>query len=172
MYELETYDGCSCVDTHPAYNADGQYTAPVLLFAFLIGLQCCEYRVRNVRGTSLMFSTFQHSRSPPRSRPVSPPCESSAVRSRFPSTYHPSTQLRRAGRRPASARHPRSCSVRGTCICVQGARCIWFVDRILLPSLAADCVDLPGCRSWRAASVAAFSFEVSVFLQSAGSAVL
>lgn len=26
--------------THPAYNADGQYTAPVLLFAFLIGLMC------------------------------------------------------------------------------------------------------------------------------------
>jgi len=26
--------------THPSYNADGQYTAPVLLFAFLIGLQC------------------------------------------------------------------------------------------------------------------------------------
>ncbi|KAI0743617.1 DUF580-domain-containing protein [Daedaleopsis nitida] len=26
--------------THPDYNADGQYTAPVLLFAFLIGLQC------------------------------------------------------------------------------------------------------------------------------------
>ncbi|EJF65249.1 hypothetical protein DICSQDRAFT_159440 [Dichomitus squalens LYAD-421 SS1] len=25
--------------THPSYNADGQYTAPVLLFAFLIGLQ-------------------------------------------------------------------------------------------------------------------------------------
>lgn len=27
--------------TDPAYNASGQYTAPVLLFAFLIGLQCC-----------------------------------------------------------------------------------------------------------------------------------
>ncbi|KDQ21667.1 hypothetical protein BOTBODRAFT_99551 [Botryobasidium botryosum FD-172 SS1] len=26
--------------THPAYNASGQYTAPVILFAFLIGLQC------------------------------------------------------------------------------------------------------------------------------------
>ncbi|KAI0745667.1 plasma-membrane choline transporter-domain-containing protein [Earliella scabrosa] len=26
--------------TNPSYNADGQYTAPVLLFAFLIGLQC------------------------------------------------------------------------------------------------------------------------------------
>ncbi|THH08372.1 hypothetical protein EW145_g2751 [Phellinidium pouzarii] len=26
--------------THPSYNTDGQYTAPVLLFAFLIGLQC------------------------------------------------------------------------------------------------------------------------------------
>ncbi|KAJ6593905.1 integral to plasma membrane protein [Mycena capillaripes] len=26
--------------TSPAYNADGNYTAPVLLFAFLIGLQC------------------------------------------------------------------------------------------------------------------------------------
>ena len=25
--------------THPAYNADGQYTAPVLLFAFFIGAQ-------------------------------------------------------------------------------------------------------------------------------------
>ncbi|GBE81179.1 DUF580-domain-containing protein [Sparassis latifolia] len=25
--------------THPSYNADGQYTAPVMLFAFLIGLQ-------------------------------------------------------------------------------------------------------------------------------------
>jgi hypothetical protein len=27
--------------THPDYNANGQYTAPVVLFAFLIGLQCC-----------------------------------------------------------------------------------------------------------------------------------
>ncbi|KAG0693390.1 plasma-membrane choline transporter-domain-containing protein [Suillus ampliporus] len=26
--------------THPAYNADGQYTAPVVLFSFIIGLQC------------------------------------------------------------------------------------------------------------------------------------
>ncbi|CAE6477358.1 unnamed protein product [Rhizoctonia solani] len=26
--------------TNPGYNADGQYTAPVLLFAFVIGLQC------------------------------------------------------------------------------------------------------------------------------------
>jgi len=26
--------------THPAYNAEGQYTAAVILFAFLIGLQC------------------------------------------------------------------------------------------------------------------------------------
>ncbi|EPS94136.1 hypothetical protein FOMPIDRAFT_1153435 [Fomitopsis schrenkii] len=26
--------------THPSYNTDGQYTAPVLLFSFLIGLQC------------------------------------------------------------------------------------------------------------------------------------
>jgi hypothetical protein len=26
--------------THPAYNSDGQYTAPVVLFAFLIGAQC------------------------------------------------------------------------------------------------------------------------------------
>ncbi|KZT10655.1 DUF580-domain-containing protein [Laetiporus sulphureus 93-53] len=26
--------------THPSYNTDGQYTAPVLLFAFLIGVQC------------------------------------------------------------------------------------------------------------------------------------
>ncbi|PCH43440.1 DUF580-domain-containing protein [Wolfiporia cocos MD-104 SS10] len=26
--------------THPSYNADGQYTAPVVLFAFLIGVQC------------------------------------------------------------------------------------------------------------------------------------
>ncbi|EIW83046.1 DUF580-domain-containing protein [Coniophora puteana RWD-64-598 SS2] len=26
--------------THPAYNSSGQYTAPVMLFAFLIGLQC------------------------------------------------------------------------------------------------------------------------------------
>jgi len=29
--------------THPLYNSDGQYTAPVLLFAFLIGLQCCQF---------------------------------------------------------------------------------------------------------------------------------
>ncbi len=29
--------------THPDYNVDGQYTAPVILFAFLIGLQCCTY---------------------------------------------------------------------------------------------------------------------------------
>lgn len=27
--------------THPAYNADGRYTAPVVLFGFIIGLQCC-----------------------------------------------------------------------------------------------------------------------------------
>jgi len=26
--------------THPSYNGDGQYTAPVILFGFLIGLQC------------------------------------------------------------------------------------------------------------------------------------
>ncbi|KAI0812718.1 plasma-membrane choline transporter-domain-containing protein [Irpex lacteus] len=26
--------------THPSYNSDGQYTVPVLVFAFLIGLQC------------------------------------------------------------------------------------------------------------------------------------
>jgi len=26
--------------THPSYNAEGNYTAPVVLFAFLIGLQC------------------------------------------------------------------------------------------------------------------------------------
>lgn len=30
-------------DTHPSYNTDGQYTAPVLLFSFLIGLQCSTY---------------------------------------------------------------------------------------------------------------------------------
>jgi hypothetical protein len=28
--------------TAPSYNAEGQYTAPVILFAFLIGMQCCE----------------------------------------------------------------------------------------------------------------------------------
>lgn len=28
--------------TDPSYNTEGQYTAPVLLFAFLIGLQCCK----------------------------------------------------------------------------------------------------------------------------------
>ncbi|KAL4254261.1 Protein PNS1 [Abortiporus biennis] len=26
--------------THPSYNVDGQYTAPIILFAFLIGIQC------------------------------------------------------------------------------------------------------------------------------------
>ncbi|KZP34479.1 DUF580-domain-containing protein [Athelia psychrophila] len=26
--------------THPSYNADGQYTPPILLFSFVIGLQC------------------------------------------------------------------------------------------------------------------------------------
>ncbi|KAG1731518.1 plasma-membrane choline transporter-domain-containing protein [Suillus paluster] len=26
--------------THPAYNSDGQYTAPVVFFSFIIGLQC------------------------------------------------------------------------------------------------------------------------------------
>ncbi|KAJ8696215.1 pH nine-sensitive protein 1 [Pleurotus ostreatus] len=26
--------------TAPSYNADGQYTAPIVLFSFLIGLQC------------------------------------------------------------------------------------------------------------------------------------
>jgi hypothetical protein len=31
--------------THPSYNANGQYTAPVLLFAFLIGLLCCKSHV-------------------------------------------------------------------------------------------------------------------------------
>ena len=33
----------SLLVTHPDYNADGQYTAPVVLFAFLIGLQSCTY---------------------------------------------------------------------------------------------------------------------------------
>jgi hypothetical protein len=28
--------------TSPSYNTDGQYTAPILLFGFLIGLQCCK----------------------------------------------------------------------------------------------------------------------------------
>lgn len=28
--------------THPSYNVDGQYTAPVIMFAFLIGLQACK----------------------------------------------------------------------------------------------------------------------------------
>ncbi|KAI0070632.1 DUF580-domain-containing protein [Panus rudis PR-1116 ss-1] len=40
--------GCLCAlfayiylrATHPSYNVDGQYTAPVILFAFLIGAQC------------------------------------------------------------------------------------------------------------------------------------
>jgi hypothetical protein len=27
--------------THPAYNADGQYTVPVLVFAFIVGMQFC-----------------------------------------------------------------------------------------------------------------------------------
>lgn len=26
-------------DTHPSYNDDGQYTAPVMLFSFIIGAQ-------------------------------------------------------------------------------------------------------------------------------------
>lgn len=29
--------------TDPSYNSSGQYTAPVVLFAFLIGLQCCGF---------------------------------------------------------------------------------------------------------------------------------
>ena len=28
--------------TSPSYNVDGQYTAPLLLFSFLIGLSCCQ----------------------------------------------------------------------------------------------------------------------------------
>jgi len=28
--------------TAPTYNGDGQYTAPVVLFAFLIGSMCCK----------------------------------------------------------------------------------------------------------------------------------
>jgi len=28
--------------TSPSYNIDGQYTAPLLLFSFLIGLSCCR----------------------------------------------------------------------------------------------------------------------------------
>lgn len=30
-------------DTHPAYNDQGQYTAPVILLAFLIGIQSCAH---------------------------------------------------------------------------------------------------------------------------------
>jgi len=29
--------------TAPSYNSDGQYTAPIVLFGFLIGMQCCEW---------------------------------------------------------------------------------------------------------------------------------
>jgi hypothetical protein len=29
--------------THPSYNTSGQYTAPTILFAFVIGLQFCGY---------------------------------------------------------------------------------------------------------------------------------
>ena len=33
---------CSDVaDTSPEYNDHGQYTAPIILLAFLIGIQCC-----------------------------------------------------------------------------------------------------------------------------------
>lgn len=42
--------------TNPAYNFDGQYTAPVLLFAFLIGLQCCaSLNARNDMTDSLCY---------------------------------------------------------------------------------------------------------------------
>ena len=32
--------------TAPPYNANGQYTVPVVLFAFLIGIVCCAFRLR------------------------------------------------------------------------------------------------------------------------------
>ena len=47
------------LDTHPSYNTNGQYTAPVILFAFLIGLQCCKFYVRSIRyrtGNDLLVS--------------------------------------------------------------------------------------------------------------------
>ena len=36
-------DCSNATDTGPAYNDHGQYTAPVILLAFLIGIQCCTY---------------------------------------------------------------------------------------------------------------------------------
>ena len=33
--------------TAPSYNSGGQYTAPILLFSFLIGLVCCKFSVLN-----------------------------------------------------------------------------------------------------------------------------
>ena len=38
LREMNCSDG---TDTDPEYNNRGQYTAPVILLAFLIGLQCC-----------------------------------------------------------------------------------------------------------------------------------
>ncbi|KAH7917381.1 hypothetical protein BV22DRAFT_1042377 [Leucogyrophana mollusca] len=35
------------------YNAEGQYTTPVVLLAFLIGLQCCMSALRLMYGATL-----------------------------------------------------------------------------------------------------------------------
>lgn len=45
-------------DTHPAYNAQGQYTAPVVLLAFLIGIQCCACTFLGVEPILRLIPTY------------------------------------------------------------------------------------------------------------------
>lgn len=50
IFHLESFYHVFLV-TAPSFNSSGQYTAPVLLFAFLIGAQCCKswVHISNVR---------------------------------------------------------------------------------------------------------------------------
>jgi len=64
--------------TDPSYNSGGQYTAPVLLFAFLIGLQCCECfrsQLIHVAGlklelTAMLFNVSPYAKLCHRSRSI------------------------------------------------------------------------------------------------------
>ena len=47
-YMLCEIDCVDAADTGPEYNGHGQYTAPVILLAFLIGIQCCMYTSRRL----------------------------------------------------------------------------------------------------------------------------
>ena len=51
IFAMYVFSGTLCLvlmilrmpsDTHPSYNDDGQYTAPVMLFSFIIGAQLRE----------------------------------------------------------------------------------------------------------------------------------